>query len=75
MTTHLLDANVLIALTVADHEQYERVSVWASHVATFAVCPVVERALIRFLHRVGECVAVAPHLFAAVHARPYAAVS
>lgn len=33
--THLLDANVLIALTVAEHEHHERASVWLSSILEF----------------------------------------
>lgn len=70
MTTHLLDANVLIALTVADHEHHERASAWAAGIDAFAVCPVVEGGLVRFLVRVGESAAVAQRLLEAVHALP-----
>lgn len=70
MTTYLLDANVLIALTIADHEHHGRASAWASGVARFAVCPVVEGALVRFLVRAGEGVAVALQVLRAVHALP-----
>lgn len=70
MTTYLLDANVLIALTVADHEHHTRASAWASGVAGFVVCPVVEGALVRFLVRVGESAAVAQQVLRAVHALP-----
>ena len=67
MTTYLLDANVLIALTVADHEHHERTSDWASGITRFAVCPVVEGALVRFLVRVGESAVVAQQILRAVH--------
>lgn len=70
MTTHLLDANVLIALTVADHEHHVRASIWASGVTRFAVCPVVEGALVRFLVRMGEGALVAQQVLRAVHAMP-----
>ncbi len=70
MTTHLLDANVLIALTVADHEHHVRASVWASGTTRFAVCPVVEGALVRFLIRMGEGALVAQQVLRAVHAMP-----
>lgn len=70
MTTYLLDANVLIALTVADHEHHERTSVWASGITGFAVCPVVEGALVRFLVRLGEGAVVAQQVLRAVHAAP-----
>lgn len=51
---YLLDANVLIALTVQEHEHHERASIWASTVDSFATCPIVEGALVRFLVRLGE---------------------
>lgn len=70
MTTYLLDANVLIALTVADHEHHARASAWAAGITEFAVCPVVEGALVRFLVRVGEGAAVAQRVLGAVHALP-----
>ncbi len=70
MTTHLLDANVLIALTVADHEHHARASVWAASTTRFAVCPVVEGALVRFLVRMGEGASVAQQVLRAVHAMP-----
>jgi len=53
VTTQLLDANVLIALTAREHVHHERVSRWAAGVRHFALCPVVEGALIRFAVRLG----------------------
>jgi toxin-antitoxin system PIN domain toxin len=70
MTIHLLDANVLIALTVAEHEHHERASRWASGVESFALCPIVEGALVRFLLRIGETPAVATEVLRGVQARP-----
>ena len=70
MTTYLLDANVLIALTVADHEHHERASTWAAGITRFAVSPVIEGALVRFLVRVGESAAAAQQVLRAVHALP-----
>ena len=70
MTTYLLDANVLIALTVAEHEHHARASVWASGITRFAVCPVVEGALVRFLARIGESAAVAQRVLGAIQALP-----
>ena len=46
MTTYLLDANVLIALTVAEHEHHELVSSWAAGGQRIALCPVVEGSLV-----------------------------
>ena len=70
MTTYLLDANVLIALTVAEHEHHARASIWASGITRFALCPVVEGALVRFLVRIGESAGVAQQLLRAVHDLP-----
>lgn len=68
MTTFLLDANVAIALTVAEHEHHDRAATWLATVSRFAVCPVVEGALIRFLLRVGESMEAAAAVIAGVHA-------
>ena len=70
MTTYLLDANVLIALTVAEHEHHGRTSTWSAGIERFAVCPVVEGALVRFLIRIGESARVAQDLLRAIHAVP-----
>ncbi|GAA4863401.1 TA system VapC family ribonuclease toxin [Actinomycetospora straminea] len=70
MTTYLLDANVLIALTVAEHEHHDRASRWAAGIERFAVCPVVEGALVRFLIRAGEMPSVATAVLRALHALP-----
>lgn len=67
---HLIDANVLVALTFTDHEHHERARVWASTVETVAVCPVVEGALVRFLVRTGQPHATATAVLAALHASP-----
>lgn len=68
MTTYLLDANVLIALTIAEHEHHARASRWASGVSSFATCPVVEGALLRFLVRLGESQATAMTVLRTVRA-------
>ena len=52
--TVLLDANVLIALTIEEHEHHERATTWASNLINFSICPIVEGGLIRFLVRSGE---------------------
>lgn len=70
MITYLLDANVLIALTVAEHEHHERSSRWAAQIERFAVCPDVEGALIRFLVRIGESATTATEVLRAVYAVP-----
>lgn len=68
MTTFLLDANVVIALTVAEHEHHERATTWLTTVSRFAICPVVEGALMRFLIRVGESTDTAAAVLAGLHA-------
>lgn len=72
MTRHLLDANVLIALAVEEHDHHDRVSRWASGIDLFALCPVVEGALIRYLIRIGEQQATATALLGALRAMPTA---
>lgn len=69
----LLDANVLIALTVAEHEHHDRASVWLARLpddVAFAVCPVVEGALIRFVLRLGETAWTAAALLDGVRRHP-----
>lgn len=70
MTTFLLDANVLIALVVAEHDHHDAASTWLAEVDEFAVCPIVEGALVRFLLRIGEAPATATAILAGVHANP-----
>ena len=68
MTAYLLDADVLIALTVAEHEHHTRATAWMAGIDRFALCPVVEGALVRFLVRIGERASVATRLLRDVHA-------
>ena len=68
--TYLLDANVLIALTVAEHEHHARASRWAAGIRRFAVCPIVEGALVRFLVRIGESARVGQEVLGAVREMP-----
>lgn len=70
MTTYLLDANVLIAATVEEHEHHPRVAAWLAGVDRVALCPIVEGSLIRFLVRVGESTAVAAEVLRRFHADP-----
>lgn len=52
--TVLLDANVLISLTVRDHVHHEVVEEWfGTRTAPFATCPATQGALVRFLVREG----------------------
>lgn len=68
--THLLDANALVALVVADHEHHDRAAMWAAGVEKMALCPVVEGALVRYLLRAGESGATASAILSAIHASP-----
>lgn len=68
MTTYLLDANVLIALTIKEHEHHERASAWMAGIDRFALCPIVEGALVRFFVRLGESAATAIAVLTAVRA-------
>jgi uncharacterized protein len=52
--TGLLDANVLIAVTVTDHVHHDLVEEWfTGRSEAFATCPVTQGALVRFLLRGG----------------------
>lgn len=70
MTIHLLDANALIALTVAEHEHHAPMTRWITTVDRVAVCPIVEGALVRFLVRMGERAAVAAEVLRQFRASP-----
>ncbi|HVU61561.1 MAG TPA: TA system VapC family ribonuclease toxin [Mycobacteriales bacterium] len=66
--TYLLDANALIALVVVEHEHHKTAARWAASVDGFALCPVVEGALVRFLVRAGESTVTAAAILAALYA-------
>ena len=70
MTIYLLDANVLIALTVEEHEHHQQVAAWLAGVERVALCPIVEGALVRFLVRIGESVGVASEVLRLLHTNP-----
>lgn len=70
MTTYLLDANVLIALIVEEHEDHERVAAWLGDLVRVASCPIVDGALVRFLVRMGEGIAVATEVLRLLYANP-----
>lgn len=58
--TALLDANVLIALTVTDHVHHDVAEEWlADWPEQFATCPTTQGALVRFLLRHGAAAGVA----------------
>jgi toxin-antitoxin system PIN domain toxin len=70
VTTHLLDANVLIALSTHEHVHHVRVNRWAATIEAFAVCPTVEGALVRFAVRLGASPATAQETLRALRRRP-----
>lgn len=70
MTTYLLDANVLIALTVEEHEHHRRVASWLAGIERVALCPIVQGSLVRFLVRIGESPAVAVEVLRRFHDHP-----
>ena len=66
MTT-LLDANVLIALVVADHVHHDVAAEWLSASdAGFATCPITQGSLVRFLLRAGQSAVAAQEVVRAV---------
>ncbi len=70
MTTFLLDANVLISMTIEEHEHHQRVAAWLAGVEHVALCPIVEGALVRFLVRIGESADTAAEVLRRFHADP-----
>jgi uncharacterized protein len=69
--TSLLDANVLIALVVAEHVHHDAAAEWlASTDEQFATCPITQGSLVRFLVRTGQPVAVARDVVSAVESAP-----
>jgi uncharacterized protein len=58
--TTLLDANVLIALVVAEHVHHDAAAEWLSTFdGRFATCPITQGSLVRFLLRTGQPAAAA----------------
>jgi uncharacterized protein len=69
--TTLLDANVLIALVVADHVHHDAAERWlAGGAFDFATCPVTEGSLVRLLVREGRSGEAAAAVVAAVAEHP-----
>lgn len=63
----LLDANVLIALVVADHVHHDPAEIWlATTEQRFALCPITEGSLLRLLIREGETAETAKAVVSAV---------
>ncbi len=71
MTT-LLDANVLIALTVADHVHHEQAEQWLARqpIQEFATTPITQGTLLRYLIRNAVPTASALELLALTTADP-----
>ena len=72
MIRYLLDANVLIALTAAEHEHHEAAVEWLAETTQFATCPTTEGALLRFLLRLGEPATMALERLRLIRALPAA---
>ena len=69
--TILLDANVLIALLVADHVHHEPAEAWfAASAGAFATCPVTQGSLVRLLIRDGRPAETARAVVRGVSAHP-----
>jgi toxin-antitoxin system PIN domain toxin len=65
--TALLDANVLIALVVAEHVHHDAAAEWLSNSdAGFATCPITQGSLARFLIRTGQSATAARDVVTAV---------
>lgn len=65
--TALLDANVLIALAVAEHVHHDVAAEWlAVSNAAFATCPITQGSLVRFLVRTGQSAVAARDVVRAI---------
>ena len=65
--TALLDANVLIALVVAEHVHHDAAAEWLSASdAGFATCPITQGSLVRILLRTGQSAAAAREVVSAL---------
>jgi toxin-antitoxin system PIN domain toxin len=70
-STTLLDANILIALVVADHVHHGPAESWfAERTDGFATCPITEGSLMRLLMRNGETAGSARTVLDAVARHP-----
>jgi toxin-antitoxin system PIN domain toxin len=71
VTTYLLDANVVIALSDRSHQDHDHALAWLSRMSGgFATCPITEGALTRYLIRAGHSGEAAGAAIAAIHALP-----
>lgn len=65
--TSLLDANVLIALVVADHVHHDAAEDWLVRTdEQFATCPITQGSLVRLLIREGQAADSAHAVLAAI---------
>ena len=73
MSTHLVDANVLIALLIPDHEHHKAAESWAGGLAEedlIASDSVVEGAFTRYAVRIGHRAAQVQYALRRVHEMP-----
>jgi toxin-antitoxin system PIN domain toxin len=69
--TVLLDANVLVALLVADHVHHDAAENWfVGMEGNFATCPITQGSLMRLLIREGQPAAVARDVLDGTIANP-----
>lgn len=66
----LIDASLLIAAVVREHESHELANRWLTQNDQIALCPIVEGALVRFLVRLGERCETAVEILRRLHAMP-----
>lgn len=67
--TVLLDANVLVALVIADHVHHEAAEAWLAGTSDpFATCPITQGSLMRLLVREGQPAQAAQAVLAALAA-------
>ena len=66
----LVDANALIALTWQTHEHHRAAAEWVASVTSFAICPIVEGALVRFMVRIGAHPLTTQELLTSLYASP-----
>lgn len=67
----LLDANVLVALLVADHVHHAAAENWFAGLSgNFATCPITQGSLVRLLIREGQPLSAAQNLLHGIKAHP-----
>ena len=70
MTSYLLDASVLLPLALDDHEFHTLVESWIVNIDSFALCSIVEGALVRTIVRLGQPPIQAQRLLSGLYADP-----